>query len=120
EPLVSAFHGTSFHFQAQLSDGHLVVALYYDFSNAGMGTFYKLPPRPPEGMPGFYPADRTQAPRMRFLSWTSSPLAQMPFQPRARAAGGLCRAWTTVRTPVGPGTARECAGPATPVPAWAR
>jgi hypothetical protein len=60
-PLFSAFeigNGTadSTHFQAQLSDGHLVVESYYNLNNFGFGTYYKFPPQPPEGYPAFGPA----------------------------------------------------------------
>ena len=60
-PLFSAFeigNGTadSLHFQAQLSDGSLVVESYYNLNNFGFGTYYKLPAQPPEGYPAFGPA----------------------------------------------------------------
>ncbi len=57
-PLVSAFGGSAFHFQTQLSDGHLVVAFYYGGKNEGFGTFVKLPPPPPAGVAAFGPAYR--------------------------------------------------------------
>jgi hypothetical protein len=60
-PLVSAFeigNGTadSTHFQAQLSDGSIVVESYYNLNNFGFGTYYKLPAQAPEGYPAFGPA----------------------------------------------------------------
>ncbi len=60
-PLYSAFeigNGTadSTHFQAQLSDGSIVVESYYNLNNFGFGTYYKFPPHPPEGYPAFGPA----------------------------------------------------------------
>jgi hypothetical protein len=60
-PLFSAFeigNGTadSTHFQAQLSDGSLVVESYYNLNNFGFGTYYKFPPQPPDGYPAFGPA----------------------------------------------------------------
>jgi hypothetical protein len=60
-PILSALHGTGgsddgFHFQTQLSDGNLVVELYYNQNTQGFGTFFKLPPRAPEGVPPFGPA----------------------------------------------------------------
>jgi hypothetical protein len=60
-PLFSAFeigNGTadSTHFQAQLSDGSIVVESYYNLNNFGFGTYYKFPPQPPEGYPAFGPA----------------------------------------------------------------
>jgi hypothetical protein len=59
-PLFSAFeigNGTadSTHFQTQLSDGSLAVESYYNLNNFGFGTYYKLPPSPPEGYPAFGP-----------------------------------------------------------------
>ncbi len=59
-PLFSAFeigNGTadSTHFQAQLSDGNLVVESYYNLNNFGFGTYYKLPPQAPAGAPAFGP-----------------------------------------------------------------
>jgi hypothetical protein len=60
-PLFSAFeigNGTadSLHFQAQFSDGSLVVESYYNLNNFGFGTYYKFPAQPPEGYPAFGPA----------------------------------------------------------------
>jgi hypothetical protein len=60
-PLVSAFeigNGTadSTHFQAQLSDGSIVVESYYNLNNFGFGTYYKLPAQAQEGYPAFGPA----------------------------------------------------------------
>ncbi|HEY7313135.1 MAG TPA: hypothetical protein VH643_27550 [Gemmataceae bacterium] len=60
-PLFSAFeigNGTadSTHFQAQLSDGNLVVESYYNLNNFGFGTYYKFPAHAPEGYPAFGPA----------------------------------------------------------------
>lgn len=57
-PVVSAFTGpggaiTGFHFQSQLSDGNLIVEEYYNQNTAGFGTYYKMPPQPPEGQPAF-------------------------------------------------------------------
>ncbi len=59
-PLFSAFeigNGTadSTHFQAQLSDGSIVVESYYNLNNFGFGTYYKLPAQAPEGYPAFGP-----------------------------------------------------------------
>jgi hypothetical protein len=60
-PLLSAFdtsNGTtdSFHFQTQLSDGHIVVQSYYNLNNFGFGMYFKQPIAPPEGYPPFGPA----------------------------------------------------------------
>jgi hypothetical protein len=59
-PLFSAFeigNGTadSTHFQAQLSDGSVVVESYYNLNNFGFGTYYKFPVQRPEGYPAFGP-----------------------------------------------------------------
>jgi hypothetical protein len=61
QPIISALYGTGgaddgFHFQTQLSDGSLVVELYYNQNTQGFGTYFKLPPRPPDGVPAFGPA----------------------------------------------------------------
>jgi hypothetical protein len=59
-PLVSAFDPggapNGFHFQAQLSDGSIVVEEYYNQNNSGFGAYIKLPPTPPGGYPAFGPA----------------------------------------------------------------
>jgi hypothetical protein len=60
-PLFSAFevgNGTadSTHFQAQLSDGSIVVESYYNLNNFGFGTYYKFPAAAPQGYAGFGPA----------------------------------------------------------------
>jgi hypothetical protein len=57
-PIVSAFGGSAFHFQTQLSDEHIVVAFYYGGKNEGFGTFVKLPAQAPPGSPSFGPAYR--------------------------------------------------------------
>jgi hypothetical protein len=61
EPIISALYGTGgaddgFHFQSQLSDGTLVIELYYNQNTQGFGTYVKLPPRAPQGVPRFGPA----------------------------------------------------------------
>jgi hypothetical protein len=61
-PVVSAFDPggapNAFHFQAQISDGSLIVEEYYNQNNSGFGAYIKLPPSPPQGYPAFGPADR--------------------------------------------------------------
>jgi hypothetical protein len=57
-PIVSAFGGSAFHFQTQLSDESIVVEFYYGGKNEGFGTFVKLPARTPEGYAAFGPAYR--------------------------------------------------------------
>jgi hypothetical protein len=56
-PIVSAFGGSAFHFQTQLSDESIVAAFYYGGKNEGFGTFVKVP-KPPPGEPAFGPAYR--------------------------------------------------------------
>jgi hypothetical protein len=57
-PIISAFGGSAFHFQTQLSDESIVAGFYYGGKNEGFGTFVKLPARPPDGTPPFGPAYR--------------------------------------------------------------
>lgn len=57
-PVVSALYGSGgaddgFHFQSQLSDGTLVVELYYNQNTQGFGTYFKMPPKAPDGVPQF-------------------------------------------------------------------
>jgi hypothetical protein len=60
KPVISAFDigaaPNAFHFQAQLSDGSLVVEEYYNLNNSGFGAYFKLPLAPPAGYPPFAPA----------------------------------------------------------------
>jgi hypothetical protein len=61
EPVISAFlpgegAPNAFHFQTQLSDGHIVAEEYYNQNNSGFGTYLKLPLQPPEGYAAFGPA----------------------------------------------------------------
>jgi Hydrazine synthase alpha subunit middle domain len=60
-PVISAFlpgegAPNAFHFQTQLSDGHIVAEEYYNQNNSGFGTYLKLPLQPPDGYPAFGPA----------------------------------------------------------------
>jgi len=84
EPVISALQAPkSFHFMTQLGNGDLVVVDYYNLNNNGFGALYRMPARPPAGMPAFHDAYASDAP----------PIAQtvsggfrydftMPFQPR--------------------------------------
>ena len=54
-PILSAYGGSAFHFQTQLSDESIVAAFYYGGKNEGFGTFVKVPPTP-QGEPPFGPA----------------------------------------------------------------
>src|SRR5688572_1201302 len=60
QPVVSAFDPggapNAFHFQAQISDGSLVIEEYYNQNNSGFGAYIKVPPSPPPGYPAFGPA----------------------------------------------------------------
>jgi hypothetical protein len=92
EPIISALYGhggadDGFHFQSQLSDGNLIVELYYNQNTMGFGTYFKLPPRPPEGMPPFGPG-YNPAVHTKELGWDIPELFmrgrgsfRMPFQP---------------------------------------
>src|SRR5262249_6030986 len=81
EPVVSAlyFGGAPkpFHFQAQLSDGSIIVESYYIPAMGGFGTYFKLPPRAPAGVPRFGPAKARSDPNMLMMS----SIFQLPFQP---------------------------------------
>jgi hypothetical protein len=91
-PVISALYGTGgaddgFHFQSQLSDGTLVIELYYNQNTQGFGTFFKMPPRPPAGVPAFGPA-RNEAVVTKEHGWEIPKLYmrgrgtfRMPFQP---------------------------------------
>lgn len=89
-PMFSAFevgNGTadSLHFQAQMSDGSIVVESYYNLNNSGFGTYLKFPPQAPDGYPGFgpgYKPDPANAPlrhgrnndgRGKFIQFPFSP-----------------------------------------------
>ncbi len=92
EPVISALYGSGgaddgFHFQTQLSDGTLVVELYYNQNTQGFGTYVKLPPRAPDGVPQFGPAYNPsvvtkehgwEVPRLYMRGRGS---LRMPFQP---------------------------------------
>ncbi len=64
QPVISAFDPgdapNAFHFQTQLSDGHIVAEEYYNQNNDGLGAYFKLPPPVAaggDGYPAFGPAD---------------------------------------------------------------
>jgi hypothetical protein len=93
EPIISALYGSGgaddgFHFQTQLSDGNLVVEMYYNQNTQGFGTYFKLPPRAPEGVPPFGPAYLPPIVPTKELGWDIPSLYmrgrgsfRMPFQP---------------------------------------
>lgn len=81
-PVISAFATggapSGFHFQSQLSDETIIIEEYYNLNNSGFGTYFRLPPRVPEGKtafgPGYLgdPRNKPSEGRYRF---------QMPFTP---------------------------------------
>jgi mono/diheme cytochrome c family protein len=81
EPIISALaQGGApkpFHFQTQMSDGSIVVGNYYIPAMAGFGTYFKQPPRPPEGTPAFGPA----RPQNLTLRFGAKGAFGVPFQP---------------------------------------
>ena len=89
-PVISAFlpgegAPNAFHFQTQLSDGHIIAEEYYNQNNSGFGTYLKLPASPPEGTPGFGPASMND-PRNALLRFGRHHNARpangrMPFSP---------------------------------------
>jgi hypothetical protein len=83
-PVVSAFATggapSGFHFQAQLSDESIIVEEYYNLNNSGFGTYFKLPPRPPQGMANFGPADLND-PRNSVDGYGNRGKFRMPFLP---------------------------------------
>ncbi|HUF61008.1 MAG TPA: hypothetical protein VMN36_02945 [Verrucomicrobiales bacterium] len=92
EPVISALYGSGgaddgFHFQTQLSDGAIVVELYYNQNTQGFGSYVKLPPRAPAGAPQFGPA-YNPAIETKEYGWEIPELymhgrgtLRMPFQP---------------------------------------
>jgi hypothetical protein len=46
----------AFHFQSQISDGHIIAEEYYNQNNSGFGGYYKIPPAVKEGYTSFGPA----------------------------------------------------------------
>jgi hypothetical protein len=88
-PVVSAFDPggapNAFHFQAQISDGSLVVEEYYNLNNNGMGAYLKLPPRPLEGYPAFGPGYMSDErnPPLRFGRHSNAKpkYYRLPFSP---------------------------------------
>jgi len=89
DPLVSAFDPVTapnaFHFQAQISDGSIIVEEYYNLNNNGMGAYLKLPPQPADGYPAFGPAYRNDPrdPPLRFGRFSNFRPKEyrLPFSP---------------------------------------
>jgi hypothetical protein len=92
QPIISALYGTggaddAFHFQSQLSDGTLVIEMYYNQNTQGFGTHFILPPRAPAGVPQFGSAYNPAVVTKEF-GWEIPELFmrgrgsfRMPFQP---------------------------------------
>ncbi|MBY0232581.1 MAG: hypothetical protein K2W96_25150 [Gemmataceae bacterium] len=92
DPVISALYGSGgaddgFHFQTQLSDESIIAELYYNQNTQGFGTYFKLPPRAPDGVPAFGPAHNPsvvtkehgwEVPRL-FMRGRGT--FRMPFQP---------------------------------------
>ena len=62
DPIVSAFVGAgasdAWHFQTELTDGSIVVELYYNQNTAAFGSHFRLPPPASVQGPRFLAADR--------------------------------------------------------------
>jgi hypothetical protein len=89
-PVISAFlpgegAPNAFHFQTQLSDGHIIAEEYYNQNNSGLGTYLKLPLQPPDGYPAFGPASMNDSrnPALRFGRHENGrpSLRRQPFSP---------------------------------------
>ncbi len=82
-PVVSAFRGPqAFHFMTQLSDGDIVVVDYYNLNNNGFGALYRMPAKPPAGIPPFFSAFPDDNPEIeQTVSGGFSYPFKMPFTP---------------------------------------
>ncbi len=86
-PLMSAFDPggapNGFHFQAQLSEGSIVVEEYYNQNNSGFGAYIKLPLQPPPGAQQFGPAHMASNEPWRYGRFYNSKPQwyRMPFMP---------------------------------------
>lgn len=85
-PVVSALHShgspPGWHFQSQLSDGRIVVELYYNQNQKGFGTPFTVPLHPPAGRSAFGPGDVAEARNQGFaFVGSSGPEARFPFTP---------------------------------------
>jgi len=93
-PLYSAFHTggapDAFHFQTQLSDGSIIAEQYYNQNNSGFGSYHKLPPAPPPGVPAFgsgWRDDPRNAPLKFGRHYNGKPkLQRLPFTPAGAVA----------------------------------
>ena len=88
-PMISAFDpggaSNGFHFQAQRSDGSVIIEEYYNQNNSGFGAYIKLPPEPPAGYSAFGPAymrdDRNPGWRFGRFDNGKGKWYRMPFMP---------------------------------------
>jgi len=89
-PIISAFlpgegAPNAFHFQTQLSDGHIVAEEYYNQNNSGFGAYLKLPLQRPDGYAAFGPAwmsdTRGTPPRFGRHDNGRPNMHRMPFMP---------------------------------------
>lgn len=88
-PLVSAFDPggapNGFHFQTQLSDRSIVFEQYYNQNNSGFGSYFSMPPSPPDGYAAFGPGHMSDP---RNVPWRQGrfdngrpKMYRMPFMP---------------------------------------
>jgi hypothetical protein len=88
-PVVSAFDtggaSNGFHFQAQLSDGSIIVEEYYNQNNSGFGAYIKLPAKPSADYAAFGPAymrdERNPPWRFGRFDNGKGKFYRMPFMP---------------------------------------
>ena len=92
-PVVSAYSGTgapsAFHFQTQLSNGDIIVELYYNQNQKGFGTLFRLPSVVPDGESAFGPGslEDPRNPRWKLLGPAGGHrYFQLPFTPYGMAA----------------------------------
>ena len=83
-PLFSAFDpggaSNGFHFQAQISDGSLIIEEYYNQNNSGFGAYIKVPPMV-SFSPGFIGSPRNPALRFGRHYNGKGKYYRMPFMP---------------------------------------
>ncbi|QVL31469.1 hypothetical protein KIH39_21875 [Telmatocola sphagniphila] len=113
EPIVSAFDPVNapnlFHFQAQLSDGSLVIEEYYNHNNAGFGSLLKLPTSNPEGYPPFGPGhmEDPRNPPLRFGRYDNGKglYYKLPFSPHG--VESFTRFASNAEGPAGPSDLKD-------------
>ncbi len=87
EPIVSAFRTPqAFHFATQVTGGDLVVEEYYNLSNNGFGTFYRLPTGLPRNEARFHSPNQGENPILERTygggwEWAPPGEYQIPFTP---------------------------------------